>query len=225
MLTLYMGNKAYSSWSIRPWFFLVQAGVPFEDRVLFMEQPDFAERVAAISPSRRVPVLDVGDGGRVWDSLAIGETLAELHPEAGVWPADARHRRLARAACAEMHSSFGEMRRVLTCNVRRVYPVDLWRRHAGSAAAESAVLADVTRLHELWGTLLATTGGPFLGGERFGYVDAFFAPVVSRLRTYAIESPADAAAYRARVEALPAWQRWLAEAHAEPNVIAKYEYA
>jgi glutathione S-transferase len=231
MPILYMGNKNYSSWSIRPWFFMRQAGIDFECRVLPMNLPSFAEDVARISPSRRVPVLDLGAGHAgerdvVWDSLAIGETLAELYPDSGVWPADAPDRRLARAACAEMHAGFGELRRVLTCNARRVYPADAWRRYAGDVAAQAAVLADVARVHELWDQLLTASSGPFLGGPTFGYVDAFFVPVVSRFRTYAMPSPrASGAAYRARIEALPTWAEWMREAEAEPHTIDKYEYA
>jgi glutathione S-transferase len=224
MPILHMGNKNYSSWSIRPWFFLTEAAIPFEARVLYMDEASFGADVAKVSPSRRVPALELEDGDIVWDTLAIGETLAELHPEAGVWPSDPHARRRARSACAEMHSSFGEMRRVLTCNARRRYPAEAWRKFAGGADGEAGVVADLARLHELWTTLLETNGGPFLGGARFGWVDAFFAPVVSRLKTYAIESPASAAAYRARIEALGAWKRWMSEAEAETHVIAKYEY-
>ena len=231
MPILFMGNKNYSSWSIRPWFFMRQAGIEFEERVLPMNLPTFAADVARVSPSKRVPVLDLGPGHAgqrdvVWDSLAIGETLAELYADSGVWPADAHDRRLARSACAEMHSGFGELRRVLTCNARRVYADGAWRSYAGDPAAQAAVLADVARVHELWDGLLHASGGPFLGGPTFGYVDAFFAPVVSRLRTYAVASPLESGVtYRTLIQGLPTWAQWMREAEAEPHTIDKYEYA
>lgn len=223
-MLLVVGNRNYSSWSIRPWFFLVEAGIPFELETLALDEPDFAPRVSARSPSKRVPALVLAEGDVVWDSLAMGEYFAEAFPEAGVWPSDPRHRRLTRSAAAEMHSGFSEMRRVLTCNQRKRYAPEGWKTVAGGDEAVNAVLADVTRVHELWDTLLQASGGPFLGGG-FGFVDAYFAPVVSRFATYGIPSPPESAAYRAQLEALPAWKRWSDEARGEPFVIAKYEYA
>ncbi len=224
MTTLVMGNINYSSWSIRPWFFLTHAKIPFQARVLPMNLASFAADVAAASPSKRVPVLVLDDGSQVWDTIAIGETIAEEWPEAGVWPKDAKLRRLARSACAEMHSSFGEMRRVLTCNARTRYAPARWREVAGTPEAVAGVESDIDRMHALWSSLLEASGGPFLAGERATWVDAFFAPVVSRLLTYSVSSPAPLAAYRARVEALPAWQAWMDAAAAEPHTIDKYEY-
>jgi glutathione S-transferase len=165
-------------------------------------------------------ILD--DGEAVWDSLAIGEAIAEQWPEAGTWPEAARLRRMARSACAEMHSGFPDMRRVLTCNARRRYDPGLWRRVAGDGAA--AVEADLARVHALWASLLDASGGPYLAGPKPTYVDAFFAPVVSRFVTYRVASPDDLVAYRDAVEALPAWGRWMIEAAKEPEVIEKYEY-
>jgi glutathione S-transferase len=223
MALLLMGNKNYSSWSIRPWFFIRHAGLPIEDQVVPLDELATSAEIAKYSPSKRVPVLVLPEGDAVWDSLAIGEYLAETHSDAGVWPVDPSARRRARSACAEMHSSFSEMRRVLTCNLRAAYKADAWRKVAGGPEAEKAVEADVARVHELWKSLLDASGGPFLCGA-FGYVDAFFVPVVSRFATYAIESPADLAAYRRRIEELPTWARWNEEARAERWVIEKYEY-
>jgi glutathione S-transferase len=224
MTTLVMGNKNYSSWSIRPWFFLCHAQIAFEERVLPLDEPGFLAEVVRWSPSMRVPVLVLDDGHGVWDSLAIGETIAEVWPDAGVWPSDARLRRLARSACAEMHSGFSELRRVLTCNARRRYPEAFWRAVTGSKEAEAQVKADIDRLHALWRMLLEASGGPFLAGSKVSFVDSFFVPVVSRFATYAVESPDDLAGYRARIEALPAYVRWMDQARAEPWTIAKYEY-
>jgi glutathione S-transferase len=224
MTTLVMGNINYSSWSVRPWFFLTHAEIPFEARVLPMDTPTFAADVASWSPSKRVPVLVLDDGTKVWDSLAIGETIAEEWPEAGVWPESAKLRRLARSACAEMHSSFTEMRRTMPCNARTRYAPTRWREIAGSPEAEAAVQADVDRVHALWQTLLQASGGPFLGGARAGYVDAFFAPVVSRFISYVVASPSDAAAWRERLTKLPTWEKWMNAAASEQHVIQKYEF-
>lgn len=222
MITLVMGNKNYSSWSVRPWFFIREKALPIEDQVVNLDDLATSEIVAR-SPSRRVPVLLLDGGDVVWDSLAIGEALAELYPDSGVWPTDPAARRRARSASAEMHSGFAELRRVLTCNQRAAYAPEAWRQMAGGADAEKAVEADIARVHALWRELLAASGGPFLCGA-FGYVDAFFVPVVSRFATYAIASDEVCAGYRARVEALGAYARWREEARQEKWSITKYEY-
>lgn len=225
MTLLIMGSKNYSSWSVRPWLFAVQANLPIDVKVVDLDAPDTAARIAEWSPSGRVPALVLDGTPRevVWDSLAIGEHFAEAYPEAGVWPEDAKARRRARSACAEMHSSFAEMRRVLTCNQRARYLPDAWKKIAGTDGAIAAVEADVDRVQSLWRELLAISGGPFLCGA-FSYVDAFFAPVVSRLVTYAIESGPEVSAYRAAVEATRAYQHWMDEAARERWTIAKYDY-
>jgi glutathione S-transferase len=222
--TLVMGNKNYSSWSIRPWFFIRAADLPIEDRVVPFDEPGSSEELARVSPSRRVPVLVLTGGEVIWDSLAIGEHLHETWPDKGVWPSDARLRRLARSACAEMHSGFSELRRVLTCNVRAAYAPEAWRMIAGGKDAELAVEADVARVHELWGTLLDASGGPFLCGQ-LGYVDAFFAPVGSRLATYGIESPSPSSSYRNKMMELPTYRLLIEQARAEKWLVARYEYA
>lgn len=223
MPTLVMANKNYSSWSVRPWFFLRASGILFEEKVVGLGQSTTALDIAKWSPSGRLPAFILDDGETIWDSLAIGEYLAEANPDKGVWPSDARARRRARSACAEMHAGFSEMRRVLNCNVRRRYAPATWRKAAGSADAIAGVEADIARMHRLWIELLQVSGGPFLCGK-LGFVDAYFVPVVSRLATYGIESDDAALTYRNTVEALPTYQTWLAEARAEPFTIAHYEY-
>lgn len=225
MIKLVVGNINYSSWSIRPWFLLHEAGIDFEVTVLDMAASNFAEEVARHSPSRRVPCLVTDDGDRVWDSLAIGETLAEILEPGRVWPEEASMRRLARSACAEMHSSFMELRRVFTHNVRRVYEAPVVAGLLSDPVVRDAVHADVARIHELWSTMLQKSGGPFLCGSAFTFADAFFVPVVSRFRTYRVQSPGALATYRATIEGLQTWKLWLQRAQAEASVIEKYEYA
>lgn len=225
MTLLIMGSKNYSSWSVRPWIFAVQANLPIDVKVVDLDAPDTAARIAEWSPSGRVPALVLDGTPRevVWDSLAIGEHFAEAYPEAGVWPEDAKARRRARSACAEMHSSFGEMRRVLTCNQRARYQPNEWKKVAGSAEVIAFVEADLARVQTLWKDLLAASGGPFLCGA-FSYVDAFFAPVVSRLVTYAIESGPEVSVYRTLMESTRGYQHWMDEAARERHAIAKYDY-
>ncbi len=223
MLKLVMANKNYSSWSVRPWFFMTAAKIPFEVVVVGLGDSSTATEIAKWSPSGRLPVLVLEDGSTVWDSLAIGEHLAEAFPDRGVWPRDPKLRRLARSACAEMHAGFGEVRRVLNCNARKRYAPNVWRDQAGGPEAVSAIEQEIGRIHQLWESLLSASSGPFLCGS-FGYVDAFFVPVVSRFATYGVASSGAAAAYRSAVEAHPTYQQWQAEALAEPLTIAKYEY-
>jgi glutathione S-transferase len=220
MPTLWMGNKNYSSWSIRPWFWARHAELPVADRVVFMDTPEFRALVAR-SPNRRVPFLELDDGELIADSLAIGEAFAELWPDAGTWPRDARLRRAARSACAEMHAGFAALRTALTCNARRRYDPEVWRSNAGDLVAAAEV--DIAHVHEVWARLLDASGGPFLSGPDPSFVDAYYAPVVSRFRTYAVPSPDDLCPYRDAIEGLPAWSRWMAEAAREEAVLDKYE--
>ncbi|NBX41840.1 MAG: glutathione S-transferase, partial [Gammaproteobacteria bacterium] len=170
MYTLYITNKNYSSWSLRPWVLMRTLGIAFEERLVPLPEDDAAELFRSFSPSGRVPCLHDGDIV-VWDSLAIVEYLAERHD--GVWPTDARARAYARSASAEMHSSFFALRNhcSMTCGQRIV----LRERPA-------ALDADLARLAALWQQGLQSFGGPFLAGPRFSAVDAFFAPVAFRLR-------------------------------------------
>ena len=203
MYTLHIGNKNYSSWSLRPWALMTGLGIPFHERV-HVFGPGFTAKTEARSPSGKVPCLD--DGGRiVWDSLAIAEYLAERHP--GVWPADADARAWARSAAAEMHSGFQTLRN--TCGMNCGVRVKL---HAHSEDLKR----DVARIAELWTDGLARFGGPFLAGKDFGAVDAFFCPVAFRVQSYGLELPKPAADYAARLLALPAMKRWYDAALAEP---------
>ncbi|QBM30107.1 glutathione S-transferase family protein [Hydrogenophaga pseudoflava] len=214
---LYIGNKNYSSWSMRPWVLLTGAGIPFEEKMVrfdsFDAQSAFKSVVAAINPVGKVPVL-VDDGFAVWDTLAIAEYLAERFPDKQLWPADARARARARSVCAEMHSGFNALRSHCSMNIEASLPEVgriLWRDQAG-------VRADMARLEAMWTGLLAEHGGPMLFGD-FGIADAYFAPVCSRIRTYALPVSPTVAAYVDRVHQLPAVQAWVQQALAEHDFI------
>lgn len=216
-LQLYIGNKNYSSWSMRPWVLLTGAGIPFEEKMVrfdsFDAQSAFKSVVAAINPVGKVPVL-VDDGFAVWDTLAIAEYLAERFPEKHLWPADARARARARSVCAEMHSGFTALRNHCSMNIEASLPAVgriLWRDQAG-------VRADIARLEAMWTGLLAEHGGPMLFGD-FGIADAYFAPVCSRIRTYALPVSPTVAAYVDRVHQLSAVQAWVQQALAEHDFI------
>ncbi|WP_037412040.1 glutathione S-transferase family protein [Silanimonas lenta] len=205
-MRLVIGNKNYSSWSLRPWLLMRQFGLPFEERLLPLDTPEFRERIPALSPSGRVPVLH--DGGRViWDSLAICEYVNEVHLGGRGWPADPGRRALARSAAAEMHSGFAALRAQLPMNCRRQPSGRCW-----DAAAE----ADIRRVQALWADLRREAGeGPFLLGD-FGIVDAMFAPVVIRFRSYGVPLSATAAAWCETMAALPAMQAWIEAGVREP---------
>ncbi|WP_066155026.1 glutathione S-transferase family protein [Hydrogenophaga pseudoflava] len=216
-LQLYIGNKNYSSWSMRPWVLLTGAGIPFEEKMVrfdsFDAQSAFKSVVAAINPVGKVPVL-VDDGFAVWDTLAIAEYLAERFPDKQLWPADARARARARSVCAEMHSGFTALRSHCSMNIEASLPEVgriLWRDQAG-------VRADMARLEAMWTGLLAEHGGPMLFGD-FGIADAYFAPVCSRIRTYALPVSPTVAAYVDRVHQLSAVQAWVQQALAEHDFI------
>jgi glutathione S-transferase len=210
MLILHIANKNYSSWSLRPWVLLHELGVPFEERMHVFGEGSNWDSFRAFSPNGRVPCLHDGDSV-VWDSLAIVEYLAERYP---AWPQEATARAWARCATAEMHAGFGALRAQcsMSCGQRvRLHAVD------------AALAADVARIDELWREGLHRFSGPFLAGERFTAVDAFYAPVAFRVQTYGLALGADAAAYAKRLLALPSMQRWSAEALAEPWRDAPHE--
>ncbi|MBR0716116.1 glutathione S-transferase family protein [Bradyrhizobium liaoningense] len=214
-LTLAIGNKNYSSWSMRPWLALRASGIPFEEVFipLYTDQAD-KDKILAFSRAGKVPVLVDGDI-TVWDSLAIIEYLAERFPDAKLWPEDRAARAHARAVCAEMHSGFQALRNECGMNLRRpIGPVAL------SADAE----ANIARVQELWLDCRARygAGGPFLFG-RFGAADAMYAPVVHRFRTYAIPVAPEVKAYLDAMMALPAFQEWTTAGIAETLVIEKFE--
>jgi glutathione S-transferase len=211
--TLVIGNRNYSSWSLRPWLLLRVAGVAFDEVVLPLDTPQFAARIAAYGAAGRVPVLVDGDA-TVWDSLAICEYANERWLDGAGWPAARVPRALARSAAAEMHSGFAALRTQMPMNVRRRPDAYRW-----DAAAD----ADIGRVLALWRSLRARAAdGPFLLGA-FGIVDAMFAPVCVRLRGYGVVVDDAAADYMATVFALPAFKEWEAAAIAEPAVIAADE--
>ncbi len=213
-LHLVIGNKNYSSWSMRPWIGMKVAGIPFDETVMSLNAPDFKARLAGISGTGKVPVLIDGDT-HVWELLAILEYLAEKFPQAGIWPADAAARAHARAISNEMHAGFLPLRRHL--------PMCMWRpvatRHLTTDAA-----VNVKRIDAMWSECRARfgQGGPFLFGK-FCAADAMYAPVVSRLATYAVEVSAPARTYKDAVMALPAWKEWETAALKEEWVLAEDE--
>ena len=215
MPKLYIGNKNYSSWSMRPWVLMRQAGIAFEEVKVrfdsFASDSQFKRSLLGISPTGKVPVL-VDGPLVVWDSLAIAETLGEQYPDKQLWPRDPAARAQGRSACAEMHSGFTALRSHCPMNIEARLPdigAIVWRDQA-------TVRADVQRLAELWSALLQASGGPLLLG-RFSIADAYFAPVCMRLITYGLPVPPHIAAYVERVRALPGVQDWIADALAEQD--------
>ena len=216
-MQLYIGNKNYSSWSLRAWLLLRQAGIAFTERQLRLDwtlDSQFKRTLLAIAPSGRVPLLVDDDGFAVWDSLAIAETIAELHPEKRLWPVDRRQRARARSLCAEMHSGFAALRDRCPMNIEASLP-EVGRR---VATEWPDVAADLRRIDAMWSEQLEASRGPFLFGE-FGIVDAYYAPVCSRVRTYALPLGAAALAYVERIHALPAMREWCAAARDEHDFI------
>jgi glutathione S-transferase len=200
MYDLYIANKNYSSWSLRPWVLMRELGIPFHEHLLPFGEESSWQGFRKISPSGKVPCLVDGDIV-VWDSLAIAEYLAESHD--GVWPREARARAWARSAAAEMHSGFGELRNrcSMSCGQRI-------RLHEFPAPLER----DVARLAALWNEGLRRFGGPFLAGGSFTAVDGFYAPVAFRIQTYELTLDVQAAAYASRLLAMRAMREWYADA-------------
>lgn len=217
MLKLYIGNKNYSSWSMRPWVLLKQFDIPFEEVMLrfdgFGPESRFKQAITRLSPTGRVPLL-VDDGLAVWDTLAIAEYLAEKFADRNLWPREVRSRARARSLCAEMHSGFGALRSACPMNIEAALP-DIG---AKVLAEQAAVRADLERLVAMWREALAASGGPFLFGA-YSIADAYFAPVVARLRTYALPVPAEIAAYIERVWSSPGVAAWVRDALAEQEFL------
>jgi glutathione S-transferase len=213
MLKLYIGNKNYSSWSMRPWVLLKQAGIAFEEVKVrfdsFEPQSTFKQSLRSVTPAGKVPVL-VDDGLVVWDTLAIAEYLAEKFPDRALWPRDMKARARARSVCAEMHSGFGALRGNCPMNIEASLP------QVGPLAMrdQPAVRGDVERIVAIWTELLDQYKGPMLFGD-FSIADAFFAPVCMRFRTYGFPLPARIADYIQRVSALPGVKAWIDDALAE----------
>ncbi|WPE21798.1 glutathione S-transferase family protein [Shinella zoogloeoides] len=211
-LVLYVGNKNYSSWSFRPWIAMAAAGVPFTDRVIPFDFAAGNPEIRKVSPTGRVPLLQHGDV-KVWESLAIIEYVAELFPDAGIWPQDRVARAEARAISMEMLSGFRALRNACPMNIRRT---------PGSIDLADGVTEDVARIETIWKDALARSGGPFLFGS-FSAADAMYAPVVNRLEIYRLTRDETILAYMARMKAHPAWQRWQAAALAEPWIVPEDE--
>ncbi len=204
-LRLVIGDKNYSSWSLRAWLMLKMAGLPFEEIKISLRRPDTLAAIRRHSPSGKVPLLYDGDL-RVWESLAIAEYLAERVRKPALWPADATTRAMARAVSAEMHAGFA--------NLRREFPMDCRLREKKLPEGDAAT--DIARVTEIWRECRERFGkdGPFLFGA-FSLADCMFAPVASRFLTYDVVLDPVSSAYRDAVLALPAMQDWIREAAAE----------
>ena len=217
MLKLYIGNKNYSSWSMRPWVLLTQAQIPFDEVMVrfdaFSADSRFKQRLGPISPAGKVPVL-VDNDFPVWDTLAIAEYVAEKFPDRQLWPQDTQARARARSVSAEMHSGFQNLRGACMMNIE----ADL--RHAGALIWRDnpGVRSDVTRIVEMWSELLDTHKGPLLFGA-FSIADAMFAPVVMRLTRYGLPVPPQIEAYMQRVQALPGVAAWVEQAMQEKDFL------
>ncbi|WEZ82048.1 glutathione S-transferase family protein [Rhizobium sp. 32-5/1] len=211
-LVLYIGNKNYSSWSLRPWLALEGCGVLFKDVVIPFDFPAGNPEIRKISPTGRVPVLYHGEV-RVWESLAIIEYAADLFPQAGLWPQDIEARALARSYCMEMLSGFRSLRNACPMNIRReIRAIDL----------PDGVMDDVARIETIWRDAIARSGGPFLFG-RFSAADAMFAPVVNRFEIYELTSDPTSLAYMSAVKTHPAFQKWQAAALQETWIVPEDE--
>jgi glutathione S-transferase len=212
-LTLIIGNKNYSSWSMRPWVLLTAFGIPFQEIRVLLDQRDTSSRIAEYSSAGRVPVLLAGEM-TIWDSMAICEYLAEQFQEMPLWPQDVAARAMARSICAEMHSGFHGLRTAMSFNIQQ-------NLSGSGRTAESQ--ADIGRISEIWEECLSRFGHhQFLFGE-FSIADAFYAPVVLRFKTYGVSLAPALQAYCERVLALPAVARWVAEAMAETEIAPKHD--
>ena len=214
-LTLVIGNKNYSSWSLRPWLALRHAGIPFAEKMVLLFDENWKEAIAAVSPSRRVPVLLHGER-TIWETLAILEYAHELFPQAGLWPEDRDARAMARSIACEMHAGFTALRNGMPMNLRRT---DLKGKGRGPGVAE-----DIARVCEIWHECRGRygEGGEFLFGG-FGAADAMFAPVVTRLDTYGVALDDTCAAYSRAVLTLPAFVEWRDAALQEPWIVPEDE--
>ncbi len=214
-MKLIIGNKNYSTWSLRPWLAMTVAGIPFEEQVVPFGSDDFKRVVPGMSGTGLVPLLIDGDI-RVWESLAILEYLAEKFPDAGLWPRDVAARAYARAIANEMHASFRALRADMPMNIAR----KVMKRELSEPVAR-----EVRRVDAIWAECRQRygQGGPFLFGARFTNADAMYAPVASRFRTYAVDLSPESGAYRDAVLALPAYQAWATAGLAEPWLVEEDE--
>jgi glutathione S-transferase len=213
-MQLYVANKNYSSWSMRPWVMLNNAGIAFDEVVARFDSFDpgsqFKNTIQTVNPAGKVPCL-VDDGFAVWDTLAIAEYAAEKYPDKKLWPQDAKQRARARSICAEMHSGLSALRSACPMNIEASLP------EVGGLALRDkpAVRADVARIEAMWAELLSQHGGPYLFGKQFTITDAYFAPVCMRFKTYALSQRADINAYVERVRAAPGVAEWITAALVE----------
>ncbi len=211
---LIIGNKNYSSWSLRPWLALKQTGIPFEELRIPLYTQTSKRDIRRHSPSGKVPALE--DGGiTIWDSLAICEYLAERYPNKGLWPADTAARAVARSVSAEMHSGFIKLRSNMMMNCRGSFPGKGWA---------PGVREDIERITAIWKDCRARYGaaGPMLFGQ-FSIADAMYAPVVLRFAIYAVETDPVSTAYMNAIQALSPLQEWRAAARSEPESIPQFD--
>ncbi len=219
MLQLVIGNKNYSSWSMRPWVLMRQCGIAFDeiklrfDTLTYSPDSAFHRALSQYTPVAKVPVLLIG-GFAVWDTLAIAEALADHHPELALWPREPLQRARARSLCAEMHAGFGALRSHCPMNIEASL-ADVGQR---VLADHAGVAGDLTRIDAIWSEQVGVSGRPFLFGA-FGIADAYFAPVVARTRTYGLPLSAPARAYADRVWAAPGVAAWVADALAERDFL------
>ncbi len=216
-MKLYIGNKNYSSWSMRPWVLMRQSGISFEELTLrfdsFAPDSSFKLQALALAPTGKVPLL-VDEGLTIWDSLAICEYLAERFPDKHLWPQTVAQRARARSLVAQMHSGFGALRSFCPMNIEAQLQetgARLWAEHAD-------LRSDVQQLEELWTPLLSAASGPMLF-DQFSIADAFFAPVCMRINSYGLPTSASVRAYVQRVTQLPATQEWIQAALAEQDFL------
>lgn len=215
-MKLYIGNKNYSSWSMRPWVMLKNAGISFEEIKLRFDSMDagseFKNAVGKINPVGKVPVL-IDGSLTVWDTLAIAEYAAESFPKKQLWPLDKAQRARARSICAEMHSGFTNLRGACMMNIEASLP------EVGALVLRDkpAVVADVRRIETIWNELLTAHGGPYLFGARFTIADAYFAPVCMRFKTYALSTKPQINAYIESIRNAPGVKDWIADALAEDD--------
>ncbi len=206
---LTISSKNYGAWALRGWLMARFAGLEFTEHVISADDPAMKAEMLLLSSSMLVPSL-LHDGIKVWDTLAIGEYLNELKPQAALLPADAKARAHCRAICGEMHSGFASMRGSLPMNIKAHFPgFKLWSR----------AQADVDRVKEIWTACLSTYKGPYLFGKHVTLADAMYAPVVTRFLSYDVPLDKACAAYAKAIMALPAMQEWVAAAKAEPDEI------
>lgn len=211
--TLTISSKNYSSWSLRGWLLLKLSGVPFEEVTVDPDDATAREEILLLSPSIRVPCLTYGDF-RIWDTLAIGEFLNEIAPDAGLLPADRLSRARCRSICGELHSGFNSLRAALPMNLKGHFPkFKVWSKAQG----------DIARIVEIWRECIELHGGPYLFGDRISMADAMYAPVVTRLRTYDVALDPLCEEYCDRILAWPAMQEWIEAAKLEKDEIEELE--